>query len=219
MDRQVITSRVAGSQPRFVEYATAPEGAPNVVMVVLDDVGFAQLGCFGATISTPNIDRLAAQGLRYNRFHVTSVCSSTRAALHTGRNHHAVGMGVTEEAALGFPGYTGRIPKSAAMLARILRDAGYNTMSVGKWHMTPKTDYSSAGPFHQWPLGVGFERFYGFLGAETSQWAPELVRDNTQVDPPRTPEEGYHLTEDLVDESIRMIQDQQQAEARKPFFL
>ena len=174
-------------------------------MVVLDDVGFAQLGCFGATIATPNIDRLASRGLRYNRFHVTSVCSSTRAALHTGRNHHAVGLGVTEEAALGFPGYTGRIPKSAAMLARILKDGGYNTMSVGKWHMTPKTDYSAAGPFGQWPLGVGFERFYGFLGAETSQWAPELVRDNTHVDPPRTPEEGYHLTEDLVDESIRMI--------------
>jgi arylsulfatase A-like enzyme len=219
MDSQVISSRVADSQPRFVEYAVAPVGAPNVVMVVLDDVGFAQLGCFGATIATPNIDRLAARGLRYNRFHVTSVCSSTRAALHTGRNHHAVGMGVTEEAALGFPGYTGRIPKSAAMLARILKDGGYNTMSVGKWHMTPKTDYSAAGPFGQWPLGVGFERFYGFLGAETSQWAPELVRDNTHVDPPRTPEEGYHLTEDLVDESIRMIQDQQQAEARKPFFL
>ncbi len=128
-------------------------------------------------------------------------------------------MGVTEEAALGFPGYTGRLPASAATLARLLRDGGYNTMSVGKWHLTPKTDYSSAGPFGQWPLGVGFERFYGFLGAETSQWAPELVRDNTQVDPPRTPEEGYHLTEDLVDESIRMIQDQQQAESRKPFFL
>jgi arylsulfatase A-like enzyme len=206
-------------QPQFVEYAVAPEGAPNVVMVVLDDGGFAQLGCFGATIATPNIDRLAARGLRYNRFHVTSVCSSTRAALHTGRNHHAVGMGVTEEAALGFPGYTGRIPRSAAMLARLLKDAGYNTMSVGKWHMTPKTDYSAAGPFGQWPLGVGFERFYGFLGAETSQWAPELVRDNTHVDPPRTPEEGYHLTEDLVDVSIRMIQDQQQAESRKPFFL
>ncbi|CAN5393864.1 arylsulfatase [soil metagenome] len=218
-DRQVITSRVAGSEPRFVEYAVAPEGAPNVVMVVLDDVGFAQLGCFGGTIATPNIDRLAARGLRYNRFHVTSVCSSTRACLHTGRNHHAVGMGVTEEAALGFPGYTGRIPKSAAMLARVLRDGGYNTMSVGKWHMTPKNDYSAAGPFDHWPLGAGFERFYGFLGAETSQWAPELVRDNTHVDPPRTPDEGYHLTEDLVDESIRMIQDQQQAEARKPFFL
>lgn len=219
MDRQLLTSRVAGSQPRFVDYPLAPDGAPNVVMVVLDDVGFAQLGCFGGTIATPNIDRLAASGLRYNRFHVTSVCSSTRATLHTGRNHHAVGMGVTEEAALGFPGYTGRIPPSAAMLARILRDGGYNTMSVGKWHLSPQTDYSAAGPFGSWPLGRGFERFYGFLGAETSQWAPELVRDNTHVDPPRTPEQGYHLTEDLVDESIRMIQDQQQAEARKPFFL
>jgi arylsulfatase A-like enzyme len=212
-------ARVADSTPTFVEYPVAPEGAPNVVMVVLDDVGFAQLGCFGALIETPHIDALAQTGLRYNRFHVTSVCSSTRAALHTGRNHHAVGMGVTEEAALGFPGYTGRIPLSAAMLARVLRDEGYNTMSVGKWHMTPKTDYSAAGPYRHWPLAMGFERFYGFLGAETSQWAPELVRDNSHVDPPRTPEEGYHLTEDLVDEAIRMIQDQQQAEARKPFFL
>ena len=216
---QIITSRVATSQPRFIGYPQTPAGAPNVVMVVLDDVGFAQLGCFGATIRTPHIDRLASQGLRYNRFHVTSVCSSTRAALHTGRNHHAVGMGVTEEAALGFPGYTGRIPRSAAMVARVLRDAGYNTMSVGKWHLTPQTEYSAAGPFQRWPLGMGFERFYGFLGAETSQWAPELVRDNTQVEAPRTPEEGYHLTEDLVDEAIRMVQDQQQAEARKPFFL
>ncbi|WP_309648729.1 arylsulfatase [Nocardioides sp.] len=215
----IITSRVATSQPSFVGYPRPPAGAPNVVLVVLDDVGFAQLGCFGATIATPHIDRLAAQGLRYNRFHVTSVCSSTRASLHTGRNHHAVGMGVTEEAALGFPGYTGRIPPSAAMLARVLRDAGYNTMSVGKWHLTPQTEYSAAGPFHRWPLGMGFERFYGFLGAETSQWAPELVRDNTHVEAPRTPEEGYHLTEDLVDEAIRMVQDQQQAEARKPFFL
>ncbi len=219
MDHPLLTSYVADSTPSFVDYPTPAEGAPNVVMVVLDDVGFAQLGCFGATIETPHIDRVATQGLRYNRFHVTSVCSSTRAALHTGRNHHAVGMGVTEEAALGFPGYTGRIPSSAAMLARVLRDGGYNTMSVGKWHMTPKTDYSAAGPFGSWPLGMGFERFYGFLGAETSQWAPELVRDNTHVDAPRTPEEGYHLTEDLVDEAIRMIQDQQQAEARKPFFL
>ncbi len=219
MGRQVITPRVAGSEPRFADYPRPPEGAPNVVLVVLDDVGFAQLGCFGSTIETPNIDRLAGQGLRFNRFHVTSVCSSTRAALHTGRNHHAVGMGVTEEAALGFPGYTGRIPPSAAMLARVLRDGGYNTMSVGKWHMTPNADYSAAGPFGSWPLGMGFERFYGFLGAETSQWAPELVRDNTHVEPPRTPEEGYHLTEDLVDEAIRMVQDQQQAEARKPFFL
>src|SRR5687768_10695624 len=187
-------------------------------MVVLDDVGFAQLGCFGGAIETPNIDRLAAGGLRYNRFHVTSVCSSTRACLLTGRNHHAVGMGLTQETPLGFPGYTGRIPRSAATLARTLRDNGYNTMAVGKWHLTAKGEYSAAGPFERWPLGMGFDRYYGFLGAETSQWAPELVRDNTHVDPPRSPEEGYHLTEDLVDEAIRYVQDQQQAAPAKPFF-
>ena len=127
-------------------------------------------------------------------------------------------MGITQEAALGFPGYTGRIPKSAAKLARILRDTGYNTIAVGKWHLAPQDEYSAAGPFDRWPLGQGFERYYGFLGAETSQWAPELVRDNTHIDPPYTPEEGYHLTEDLADQAIRMIQDQQQAESRKPFF-
>ncbi|WP_279235683.1 arylsulfatase [Nocardioides sp. SR21] len=218
MPTQRITDRVATSEPRFVEYPKPGPDAPNVLVVVLDDIGFAQLGCFGAGFDTPNIDRVAAGGLRYNRFHVTAVCSATRAALLTGRNHHAVGMGVTEEAALGFPGYTGRIPSSAATMARTLRDNGYNTMAVGKWHLTPQVEYSSAGPFERWPLGMGFERYYGFLGAETSQWAPELVRDNTPIDPPRTPEEGYHLTEDLVDQSIRMIQDQQQAESRKPFF-
>ncbi|HYF72358.1 MAG TPA: arylsulfatase [Nocardioides sp.] len=218
MSRQRLTARVATSEARFVDYPRAAPDAPNVLMVVLDDVGFAQLGCFGAGFATPNIDRVAAAGLRYQRFHVTSVCSSTRAALLTGRNHHAVGMGVTEEAALGFPGYHGRIPRSAAALPRVLRDHGYNTMAVGKWHLTPKTEYSAAGPFDRWPLGLGFERYYGFLGAETNHWAPELVRDNTHIEPPRTPEEGYHLTEDLVDQAIRMIQDQQQAEARKPFF-
>jgi arylsulfatase len=217
---QRVTSRVASSEPAFVGYPRPPAGAPNVVMVVLDDVGFAQLGCFGGGIDTPNIDRLAAGGLRYNRFHVTSVCSSTRACLLTGRNHHAVGMGLTQESVLGFPGYTGRIPKSAATLARTLRDNGYNTMAVGKWHLTAKGEYSAAGPFERWPLGLGFEKYYGFLGAETSQWAPELVRDNTHVDPPRSPEEGYHLTEDLVDEALRVIQDQRQASAgAKPFFL
>src|SRR3954471_11134038 len=213
-----ITSRVATSQPTFIEYPRPPEGAPSVLMVVLDDVGFAQLGCFGGAINTPNIDRLAARGLPDNRFQATSVCSSTRACLLTGRNHHAVGIGLTQESVLGFPGYTGRIPKSAATLPRILRDNGYNTMAVGKWHLAPQADYSAAGPFDRWPLGLGFERYYGFLGAETNQWAPDLVRDNTHVDPPRTPEEGYHLTEDLVDEAIRMIQDQQQAAAQQPFF-
>lgn len=219
MQTQRITTRVASSEPRFVDYPTPGPDAPNVLVVVLDDVGFAQLGCFGSGIATPNIDRLAAGGLRYNRFHVTAVCSATRAALLTGRNHHAVGMGVTQEAALGFPGYTGRLPRSAAGLARLLRDRGYNTLAVGKWHLAPKNEYSASGPFDRWPLAQGFERYYGFLGAETSQWAPELVRDNTHIEPPATPEEGYHLTEDLVDQALRMIQDQQQAESRKPFFL
>lgn len=219
METQRITTRHDTSEARFVAYPTPGPDAPHVLMVVLDDVGFAQLGCFGSGIATPHIDRLAAQGLRYNRFHVTAVCSATRAALLTGRNHHAVGMGVTQEAALGFPGYTGRIPRSAATLARTLKDHGYNTLAVGKWHLAPKNEYSAAGPFDRWPLGQGFERYYGFLGAETNQWAPELVRDNTHIDPPYTPEEGYHLTEDLVDQAIRMIQDQRQAESRKPFFL
>ena len=207
------------STPSFVSYPSPPEGAPNVVMVVLDDVGFAQLGCFGAAIATPNIDRLANEGVRYNRFHVTSVCSSTRACLLTGRNHHAVGIGLTQESVVGFPGYTGRLPRSAATLARTLRDAGYNTMAVGKWHLTANGEYSAAGPFDHWPLGLGFERYYGYLGAETSQWAPELVRDNSHIDPPRTPDEGYHLSEDLADVAISMVTDQQQAAPGKPFFL
>ena len=206
------------TQPRFVPYPKAPPGAPNVLIVVLDDIGFAQLGCFGSVVRTPNIDRLASDGLRYNRFHVTSICSSTRAALLSGRNHHAVGIGMTMETPLGFPGYTGRLPASAALLPRVLRDNGYNTMAVGKWHLCPRGEYSQAGPMTRWPLGVGFERYYGFLGAETNQWAPELCRDNTLVDPPRTPAEGYHLTEDLVDETIRMIADQSQAAPAKPWF-
>lgn len=208
-------------QPEFVPYPRPPDGAPNVVVIVLDDVGFAQLGCFGSPIRTPNIDRLAAEGLRYNRFHVTSICSSTRAALLTGRNHHAVGVGMTMETPLGFPGYTGRIPQSAALLPRILRDAGYNTFAVGKWHLVPRGEYSASGPMTRWPLGpgMGFERFYGFLGAETNQWAPELCRDNTLIDAPAGPSEGYHLTEDLVDQAVALLRDQGHAAPGKPFFL
>ena len=210
--------RMSETEPSFHGYPRPPSSAPNVVVIVLDDIGFAQLGCFGSPIRTPNIDRLSSEGLRYNRFHVTSICSSTRAALLTGRNHHAVGVGMTMETPLGYPGYTGRIPPSAATMARVLRDSGYSTLAVGKWHLCPRGEYSASGPMTRWPLGLGFERYYGFLGAETSQWAPELCRDNTFVDPPRSPEEGYHLSEDLVDEAIRMILDQQQATPAKPFF-
>lgn len=196
-----------------------PAGAPNVVLIVLDDLGFAQLGCFGSDIATPHIDQLAISGLRYNRFHVTSLCSPTRACLLTGRNHHAVGMGFLSELALGYPGYTGAIPKTAAALPRILRDAGYATLAVGKWHLAPGNEQSQAGPFEHWPLGLGFERYYGFLTAETSQWAPNLVSDNHFVDPPRSPDHGYHLTEDLADTAIRFVYDVAHNAPGKPFLL
>jgi arylsulfatase A-like enzyme len=214
----MTATRMSEGSARYIPYRRPGAGAPNVVIIVLDDIGFAQLGCFGAAIATPAIDRLAAGGLRYNRFHVTSICSSTRAALLSGRNHHAVGMGMTMETPLGFPGYTGRVPKSAALLPRILRDAGYATMAIGKWHLCPRGEYSAAGPMDRWPLGQGFERYYGFLAAEASQWDPPLVQDNTLIDPPRSPREGYHLSEDLADRAIRMVLDQRQAAPDKPFF-
>jgi arylsulfatase len=188
-------------------------------MIVLDDMGFAQLGCYGSGIETPNIDRLAANGLQYNRFHVTAICSPTRACLLTGRNHHNVGVGFLVDLPMAYPGYTGRIPKSAVPLPRVLRDAGYNTFAVGKWHLVPGGERSDAGPFDRWPLGFGFERYYGFLNGDTNQWVPSLARDNQYVEPPRTPEEGYHLSEDLADEAIRDITRQQQAGAGRPFFL
>lgn len=204
-----------------MSYPTRPDRAPNIVVIVLDDVGFGQLGCFGSPIATPNIDRLANGGLRYNRFHVTSICSSTRATLMTGRNHHAVGVGATQETSFDLPGYSGRLPKTAVALPRILRDRGYNTMCVGKWHLTPQAEYSAAGPFDRWPLGLGFERYYGFLGAETNHWSPELVRDNTPIEiPARTSQsEIYHLTDDLADQAVEMLRAQHHASPDKPFFL
>jgi arylsulfatase A-like enzyme len=191
----------------------------NVVAVVLDDVGFGQLGCYGAGIDTPWLDGLAAGGVRYSRFHVTAMCSPTRASFLTGRNHHAVGMGFLTDLPLNYPGYTARIPASAATMARLLRDAGYSTMAVGKWHLTPRYERSAAGPFGSWPLGRGFERYYGFLQGDTNQWAPNLVADNHYVDPPARPEDGYHLTEDLASTAIRFLLDQRQAAPGKPFFL
>jgi arylsulfatase A-like enzyme len=217
--RASIGRTVAESVPWFPPVARPGAGAPNVVVIVLDDTGFGQLGCFGSDIATPHIDALAAGGLRYNRFHVTALCSPTRASLLTGRNHHAVGMGFLTDIPTGFPGYTGKIPPSAAALPRILRDAGYSTFAVGKWHLAPRWEQSASGPFTYWPLGLGFERYYGFLGGDTNQWTPDLVSDNGFVDPPARPEDGYHLTEDLAARAIRLIQDQQQATPARPFFL
>ena len=210
---------VADAVPVLPPERRPPSGAPNVVVIVLDDTGFAQLGSFGSDVATPAFDRLATGGLRYNRFHVTALCSPTRASLLTGRNHHAVGMGFLADIPLAFPGYTGRIPPSAVPLPRILRDAGYNTLAVGKWHLVPRWERSAAGPFERWPLGMGFERYYGFLQGDTNHWTPNLVRDNHYVEPPRRPEDGYHLTEDLADTAIRYVLDQQQAAPGKPFFL
>jgi arylsulfatase A-like enzyme len=214
-----IGRTIGESEPSFTPVPKPPAGAPHVVVIVLDDLGFAQLGCFGSSITTPAVDGLAENGLRYNRFHVTSLCSPTRACLLTGRNHHAVGMGFLTDIPTGFPGYDGRIPKSASTLARTLRDAGYSTFAVGKWHLAPRWEENASGPFERWPLGLGFERYYGFLGGDTNQWTPELVCDNHFVEPPRGPENGYHLTEDLADRAIRYVQDQQQATPGKPFFL
>jgi arylsulfatase len=214
----VIGRTVAESTPWFPD-RPKPEGAPNVVVVLLDDVGFAQLGPFGSDVATPAMDRLAAEGLRYNRFHVTAICSPTRASVLTGRNHHAVGMGWLTDIPLGFPGYTARIPRSAAPLPRVLKDAGYNTMAVGKWHLNPRNDRSAAGPFDTWPLGFGFERYYGFLHGDANHWTPTLIEDNHYVEPPARPEDGYHLSEDLADQALRMVVDQKHAAPGKPFFL
>ena len=194
----------------------APAGAPNVLLVVLDDVGYGQLGCYGGPIDTPNLDRLASEGVRYTDFHTTALCSPTRAALLTGRNHHSVGLAAITEGATGFPSSFGSIPKSAATIAEVLKQNGYNTFAFGKWHLAPYTAYTAAGPFDRWPLGMGFEKYYGFIGGETDQWAPLLVQDNQFIDPPKR--EGYHLTEDLVDRAIAYIRDQQQASTGRPFF-
>jgi arylsulfatase A-like enzyme len=218
-DGPVIGRTVAESVPWFPVRPKPAAGSPNVVVVVLDDLGFAQLGSFGSDVATPAIDRLAAEGLRYNRFHVTALCSPTRASLLTGRNHHAVGMGFLADMPLGFPGYTTRIPRSAATLARLLGDAGYSTFAVGKWHLTPRSDRTASGPFDLWPLGVGFDRYYGFLHGDANHWAPTLVSDNHYVEPPKRPEDGYHLTEDLVDTALRLVLDQQHATPGRPFLL
>lgn len=196
-----------------------PRRGMNVVMVVLDDLGFAQLGCFGSDLETPTFDRLAAGGLRFTNFHTTALCSPTRACLLTGRNHHRVGVGFLPDVPMRFPGYTGRIPPTASTLAEILREAGYATFAVGKWHLTPRDERTPAGPFEQWPLGKGFERFYGFLGGDANQWTPDLVRDNSSTEPPRRPEDGYHLSEDLADQAIAYMRELRVHQPERPFFL
>jgi arylsulfatase A-like enzyme len=200
-----VRATVAESTPWWPPQAKAPQDAPNILVVLFDDVGFSDFGCYGSPIRTPTIDRLAEQGLRYTGFHTTAMCSTTRAALLTGRNHHSVGMGCLANFDSGFPGYRGKIAKEAGTLAEILRPHAYRNYMVGKWHVTPLTEAGATGPFDGWPLGRGFDRFYGFMDAETNQYAPELVLDNSSIDAPGTFESGYHLTADLVDQSIRFL--------------
>ncbi|MDA0164117.1 arylsulfatase [Solirubrobacter ginsenosidimutans] len=197
----------------------APDGAPSVIYVVLDDVGFASIGCYGGPIETPNIDRIAGSGVRYTQWHTTALCSPTRSCLLTGRNHTRNGMACVTEAASGFPNASGVIPPENGQIQQILGERGWNTFMVGKWHLCPEAEMNLASTRRNWPTGRGFERFYGFLGGETNQWFPELVYDGHPVDPPRSPEEGYHLTEDLTDKALEFIRDAKVLAPEKPFFL
>lgn len=215
-----IGATYADSTPDWPPPARPPEKAPNIVVILLDDLGFGQLSCYGGPVDAPNIAALAENGLRYTNFHTTALCSPTRAALLTGRNHHSVGFAAIAEMATGFPGSNAFLPRSAASIAEVLRQTGYSTYCAGKWHLTPTSEATAAGPFDRWPLGQGFERFYGFLPGEVDQWHPMITVDNHRVPTPRTGRDGadYHVSEDITDELIKMIRDQQQVASGRPFF-
>lgn len=214
----VIGRTVEESVPWWPEPARPSKGSPNIAVILLDDLGFSHLGCYGSDISTPNIDRLAANGIRYSNFNTTSICSPTRASLLTGRHPHAAGVSFVSEYDSGFPNCRGKVRKDTGLISEILVEQGYNTIAVGKWHLAPGAEQSNAGPFDNWPLGRGFEQYYGFLAGATSEWHPDLVKDNHRIPQPKQPEEGYHLTEDLTDQAIAYIRDQKSAAPGKPFF-
>lgn len=207
------------SSPWWPPVTEPPGGAPNVLLVVLDDVGFAQLGCYGSNIRTPTVDGLADTGVRLTAFHTTGLCSPTRACLLTGRNHHRNGLGRIPDLAMGYPGYDGGIPSENGFLSEILRQAGYATYAVGKWHLTPDDQTHLGAPRHSWPLARGFDRWYGFHGGETHQFVPSLYHDNHSVAPPRTIDEGYHLSADLADQAIGQIADLRSVDTDRRFFL
>ncbi len=214
----VIGKTIKDSEPCFEIPNHPGEGAPNIVIILLDDTGFSQLGCYGSSIDTSNIDTLAAHGLQFTNFHVTPLCSPTRASLLTGRSQHAVGMRAVSNFRTGFPNMLGHITNQAATVSEILNTYGYATFCVGKWHLAPMEDCSAAGPFSQWPLGRGFDRFYGFLEGETDQFNPSLTEDNHHIDPPAKPDDGYHLSEDLADNFLAMVGDLKGVRPDRPFF-
>ncbi|MCW5883224.1 MAG: arylsulfatase, partial [Anaerolineae bacterium] len=203
-----------------IEPLRPPPGAPNVLIILVDDAGFGSSSAFGGPCNTPTFERLAQDGLKYTRFHTTALCSPTRAALLTGRNHHSVGMGGVTEIATSAPGYSSIRPKDKAPLAEMLKLNGYATAHFGKCHEVPVWETSPMGPFDRWPTpGNGFEHFYGFIGGETNQYAPALYQDTVPVEPDRTPEEGYHFTEDMTDRAIEWISQQKALMPDKPFFV
>jgi arylsulfatase len=207
------------SYPPIVQ-VRAPAGAPNVLLILIDDAGFGSSSAFGGPCATPNAEKLASEGLKYNRFHTTALCSPTRQALMTGRNHHTVGMGAITEIASGSPGYNSLLPNTCAPLAKTLKLNGYSTAQFGKCHEVPVWESSPAGPFERWPSGGGgFEYFYGFIGGEAHQWYPALYEGTTPVEPSKSPEEGYHLVEDMTDKAINWIGQQKVLMPDKPFFV
>ena len=198
---------------------TVPKAAPNIILVLLDDVGFGQPSPFGGPVEMPTLDGLSERGIRYNRMHTTAMCSPTRAALLTGRNHHTTSTGVISDWSTGFPGYTVMWPKDTACVAEVLKQHGYNTAALGKWHNTPQWETGPTGPFDRWPSGLGFEYFYGFHGSDTSQFDPALVENTLRIDPPKSAKDGYHLDEDLADRAINWIRTQKSGAPDRPFFL
>ncbi len=195
----------------------APEGAPNIVIVLIDDIGFGATSTFGGPISTPTFDRLANNGLRFNRFHTTALCSPSRASLLSGRNHHAVNVGSVMEIATGFPGNQGKRPDNAKYVAETLRQNGFSTAAFGKWHETAAWEVSVSGPFFRWPTNSGFDKFYGFIGGETNQWDPVIYDGVTKIE--KKNNEDYHFTTDMTDEAIKWVKFQQAMTPNKPFML
>ena len=217
----VINVDVRDSKPDWGPYIRkqAPEGSPNILIILYDDTGLATWSPFGGAVSMPTLDGLAADGLMYTQWHTVALCSPTRSCINTGRNHNLNGMGAITEGANGFPGYSCQLPASTVTMAQILNDNGWSTFWLGKNHNVPETDLSAGANKSQWPLQQGYDRFYGFIGGETNQWYPDLTEDNHAIEAPYGPEEGYHLSKDLADQAIKMISDQKSANPSKPWFM
>ena len=204
-----INEDIRDSVPDWGPYRApqAPDNAPNVLYLLWDDIGIATWDCFGGMVEMPTMTRIAERGIRLSQFHTTALCSPTRAALLTGRNATSVGVSSVVNMAQGYPGHSGRIPADTALVSEVLAERGWATYAVGKWHLTPPEDCHAAGSRRYWPLSRGFDRFYGFLDGMTDQWYPSLVSDSRPIDPPETPEQGYHLSKDLADNAIGFLRD------------